>query len=204
MKFDAVWRAYGQSLKAFLHSKVANPEEVDDLLQEILIKSHQNLEQLTDGEKLKPWLFQIANRTVIDFYRKKAVRDNLFSEVDNPVKLEQFSNDGVHSGELTSLPKSWREQDSVTMSQELVACLSPFLANLPQKSQKLLQAIDIDGQSQKEYATEQGVSYSTLKSQVQRARIALRAQFEQCCHFDIDSRGKIVEYQSKNNRCDKC
>ena len=37
---------------------------------------------------------------------------------------------------------------------------------LPEESVRLLKAIDIEGESQKEYAERVGIKYSTLKSQV--------------------------------------
>ena len=46
MNIEQVWASYKASLKAFLHSCVANPDDVDDLLQEILIKVHQHLPEL--------------------------------------------------------------------------------------------------------------------------------------------------------------
>lgn len=43
MNAEAIWQEYQMSLKAFLHKNVANPDDVDDLLQDILLKSYQNL-----------------------------------------------------------------------------------------------------------------------------------------------------------------
>ncbi|MCJ8272648.1 MAG: RNA polymerase sigma factor SigZ, partial [Psychrosphaera sp.] len=71
MNLETLWLAYQSNLKAFLHKNVSNPNDVEDLLQEILIKTHQNLGQLKDSKKVKSWLFQIANHTIIDFYRKR-------------------------------------------------------------------------------------------------------------------------------------
>ena len=44
LSLEQVWAKYQQALKAFLHSKVSQPDDVDDLLQEILLKTYQNLE----------------------------------------------------------------------------------------------------------------------------------------------------------------
>lgn len=43
LSLDEVWRQYQHSLKAFLHSKVANEADVEDLQQEILLKTYQSL-----------------------------------------------------------------------------------------------------------------------------------------------------------------
>ena len=41
LKLEDVWTQYQQAVKSFLHSKVSNPDDVDDLQQEILIKTYQ-------------------------------------------------------------------------------------------------------------------------------------------------------------------
>ena len=40
--------------------------DVDDLLQEISIKTLAGFETIEDQTKVQSWLFQIANRTIID------------------------------------------------------------------------------------------------------------------------------------------
>ena len=80
----------------------------------------------------------------------------------------------------------------------------PFIDALPSETASLLKAIDIEGRSQKEYAAELGISYSTLKSRVQRGRLKLRELFEQCCHMDLDRQGRVIEYRTRTGQCDNC
>jgi RNA polymerase sigma-70 factor (ECF subfamily) len=68
----------------------------------------------------------------------------------------------------------------------------------------MLTAIDLQGMSQRDYAEQQGLSYSTLKSRMKKGRDALRDAFEDCCSFTLDARGRIAEYQLKSNTCEKC
>ena len=79
-----------------------------------------------------------------------------------------------------------------------------FIAALPPRTADLLTAIDIQGQSQKAYAESRGMSYSTLKSQVQSGRAALRSIFENCCHLTLDVYGNVSDYRSKSDGCDNC
>ena len=80
MEIENIWTAYRNKLKAFLHSKVSNPSDVDDLLQEILIKTYKNLHTIKSEEKIKSWLFQLARHSIIDFYRKTGKHRNFDSE----------------------------------------------------------------------------------------------------------------------------
>ena len=52
-----------------------------------------------------------------------------------------------------------------------------------------MKAIDIEGESQKEYAVRVGIKYLTLKSQVKKGRGELRNAFEKCCNLSLDSSG---------------
>ena len=64
MEFKQLWQEYGNQLRVFLRSRVKNPADVDDLLQEILIKTYQHLNTVKDSEKFLSWLFQVARNTL--------------------------------------------------------------------------------------------------------------------------------------------
>jgi len=180
MNAEKIWIEYRARIKAFLHSKVSNPADVEDLLQEIFIKTFRGISALDDQSKVHSWLFQTAHRTIIDFYRKNGrVND-------------------VHPDDL------WYSEGDAEIRNELERCVEPFIAALPREVAQLLTAIDIEGQSQKDYATAHGLAYSTLKTRVQNGRLALRAVLDNCCKFTLDSRGNLSEYHFKTGRCDNC
>ncbi len=180
MNIEEVWPEYRTRLRAFLHARVSNPADVDDLLQEISIKVFSGLPQLKDPSKLQAWLFQTANRAIIDHYRTSARgRD-------------------VHPDDL------WYAADDPGVRQELAACVEPFLNALPAETARMLTAIDIEGMSQTDYAKANGLSYSTLKTRVQKGRAALRDSFQDCCTLTIDARGDIADYDPKSDNCKKC
>ncbi|MEZ8801215.1 RNA polymerase sigma factor SigZ [Vibrio splendidus] len=176
MTIENIWQEYRLSLKAFLHSKVSNASDVDDLLQDILIKSYENLGKLRSGDKIKPWIFQIANHTIIDFYRRNG-------------KNKALTEDDL-----------WYEDDSPGIKAELSHCIEPFVNSLPEASSQLLMATDINGESQKDLAQSMGISYSTLKSRVQKARVELRGVFEECCHMKLDAQGNLMDYEVRKNK----
>jgi RNA polymerase sigma-70 factor (ECF subfamily) len=180
MNIEKIWSEYQSGLKAFLHSKVANADEVDDLLQEILIKTFNNFHTIKSEESIKPWLYQIANNSIVDFYRKQAKSRDL--------TIEQL----------------WYGEDDYDVKQSLRQCITPFINALPDETAALLTAIDIKEQSQKAYAEATGVSYSTLKSRVQKGRAELRALFEQCCHFSLDKQGNLADFDPKSDTCKNC
>jgi len=180
MDIEVIWQQYRSALKRFLSSKVSNQADVEDLLQTILIKTHKSLDTLKSTESVKPWLFQIANRSIIDFYRTKA-------------KEHELTADDL-----------WYQEPTVELEHEMAPCVGPFIEALPAKYSELLTAIDIQGQSQKDYASRQGLGYSTLKSRVQKGRTLLRQLFENCCDLILDQRGNVIECESKAGQCKDC
>lgn len=174
MEIELIWKEYQNALKRFLHSKISNPADVEDLLQEILIKIYTNLDQLRDQRSIKAWLFQIANHTIIDFYRKSGRQ----SEVN--------------------IENTWYQNDEANeVKAALLSCMVPFIEALPEEQASLITAIDINEGSQKEYAEKEGISYSTLKSRVQKSRSSLKNIFDNCCHFTMDSYGNVCDYNRK-------
>ena len=80
MRIEDTWLEYRSSLRSFLSSRIQDPEEVDDLLQEILIKTHKKLHTIRSEHSIKAWLFQVANNAIMDFYRKHSRKPH-FSEL---------------------------------------------------------------------------------------------------------------------------
>ncbi len=180
MDIEKIWQEYRAKLKAFLHSKVSNSADVDDLLQEILIKTHQHLGTLKAKDKLKPWLFTLAHHVIIDFYRQQGRQHSYGKE------------------------ELWYDENPLLIQQEMSECIEPIIKGLPKDVSDLLIAIDLKGQSQKALALELGVSYSALKSRVQRGRVQLRSLFESCCHLELDRHGNVIDYQTKDGACERC
>ena len=183
MELQQVWQEYRDRLRQFLLSKVKNRADADDLLQEILIKTYNHLDTVKEPEKFLSWLFQIARNTLIDYYRKTSV--------------ETSRQDIVKGAMLTDEEPEQYEQ----VRRELTSCIRPFLDRLPPKYREAIEAVDLQGESQKELAIKLGLSYSAVKSRVQRGRSMLKTKFEECCHYELDVRGNIIDFSAKPKSC---
>ncbi|OHY96221.1 RNA polymerase sigma factor SigZ [Vibrio rotiferianus] len=180
---ESIWSEYEHAIHAFLRSKVSNEDDVDDLKQEILLKTYQNLVDIRDVSSVKSWLFQIANNAIIDFYRKRARNQR-----DNDLVADDL----------------WFEEQESNLKQELSKCIAPFVQALPDEQSQLLSSIELEGMSQQKLAEEQGISYSTLKSRVQKGRVELKKLFEECCSFSFDKQGRMTDCNQNGSSCDKC
>lgn len=62
---------YLKSIYSFVYKNIGNPAESEDLTQEIFLKIWKNLKKFDKSKNFKPWLYQIARNTAIDYLRKK-------------------------------------------------------------------------------------------------------------------------------------
>ncbi len=180
MKFDIqdIWEDYRISIKIFLHSKISNHSDAEDLLQEIFIRMYKNIDSVKTKGSLKSWIFQVANHVIVDYYREKAkFKYSKFEDKESNVKIDPYEN--------------------------LSDCIAPFIKKLPKESRKLLTAIELNGISQIDYAKELNINYSTLKSQVKKSRLQLQDIFKKCCNFSFDGKGHIIDFSPKRPCCKK-
>ena len=85
--------------------------------------------------------------------------------------------------------------------RELSQCVSGMVAALPEAYRDALRLTEYQGLSQKALSERLGISFSGAKSRVQRARAKIKEQLLNCCHFQFDYAGRIIDYQS---RCACC
>ncbi len=142
-----------------------------------MIKTYQQLHTVQDPSKLRSWLFQVTRNAVIDYYRqsRQAPPDPSFLMDEGTEPYEQAR-------------------------QELSECINLFIKQLPEIYQLAVEAVDLREDSQKALAKELGLSYSALKSRVQRGHQMLATLFEACCRYELDARRNIIDYQS-NEEC---
>jgi RNA polymerase sigma-70 factor (ECF subfamily) len=167
-------------LRAFVRRRVRADSDVDDLVQDVLYKLVQRGEGAIKGS-VHAWLFTVARRTIIDRHRRRKTAGRL---------------DATHE------PVRVAETESVV--SELARCLEPMLASLAVEDRSWLVRVDKNGEAQADLARELGLSPSTVKSKVQRARARLRRTLEDCCSIELDARGKPADYKRRLGRSCPC
>ncbi len=78
------------------------------------------------------------------------------------------------------------------MERLVATYVAPFIAMLPTPYREALTLTELEGITQKEAAEMMGVSFSGMKSRVQRGREKLRALLENCCEIALDARGRLI------------
>ncbi|AYO31663.1 RNA polymerase sigma factor SigZ [Biomaibacter acetigenes] len=184
MKDDigALWKELSSNLKTFILKKVGNEHDAEDILQDIFLKIFTNLDQLKDNNRIYAWIYQITRNTINDYYRMRRIR-----------------------AEISDLPeKGVTSNDEDGIINELVLCLKNMIQSLPDKYKQAIMLTELGGLTQRELAQKLGMSISGAKSRVQRGKTILKEKFFECCKFQFDAYGNIIEYQHKENSCKYC
>ena len=181
MTTEHVWEAFHTPLQQFIRRRVSDEATAEDVLQDVFLKIHQHVETLKDVKKLESWMYQITRNAIIDSYRSSRPTTTL---------------DAV---EVLDLPEELPDDDVVS---ELLPCVRAMVRNLPELDQQALVLTEYQGLTQKELAERLGLSFSGAKSRVQRAREKLKQQLLECCHFELDRRGHIIDYQARCHSCE--
>ncbi len=83
----------------------------------------------------------------------------------------------------------------------MLPCILPLVQQLPPPYRQALLLTEVEGMTQKDLAARLGLSFSGARSRVQRARDKLRELLLDCCHFEFDRRGTIIDYYPNCERC---
>ena len=157
---EILFERYLKPIYGFVYRSIGGQIEAEDVTQEVFIKVWKNLKKFDQEKKFKPWIFQIAKNTSIDFLRKK--KSIPFSRFEN----ENGQNALVEN--ITTKPINILENFS---DKKFLATATQGLKN---KEKRTVEMRHYDGLSFKEMARVFNESINTVKSRYRRALINLR------------------------------
>ena len=176
---ETIWRQFHQQLLAFIYTKVNDHQIAEDILQEVFIKVHQKLDNLTEESKLQAWLYQICRNTIIDYYRSRQ-QITLSEQLDENIPAEPAQED---QGQLSR-------------------CLKILIADLPEQYNEILLSSELQEEKQQVIADQNQLSLSAVKSRILRGREQLKKKLQSCCDFEFNEFG--AQAQCKNHcGCEK-
>ena len=181
MKYNTeqIWNEFSSGLRAFISRKVSNTSQVEDILQDVFIKIHSNIDLLKETSKIRSWVYQITRNTIIDYYRKQKIK------IDDIDSISLDDKDTFHTID---------DMIEAGPYQEVASGLRGMIDDLPEKYSQAIYLVEFEGLSQVELAKKLGISISGAKSRVQRGRQLLRESLMKCCHFELDRFGIIINF----------
>lgn len=175
---ENLFKSFGGRLRQFIQNRVSDASAAEDILQDVFLKIHSRIETLHDETKLESWIFQITRNAVTDYYRTRRTAEQPSAAIE-PYEMP------LEESAMERLSPSVRE----------------IIDSLPPHYREALLLTEYQGLSQKELARRLGLSASGAKSRVQRAREMLRDLLMECCHFEFDRYGTVIDYHPIACRC---
>jgi RNA polymerase sigma-70 factor (ECF subfamily) len=140
----------GPAVLAYLRRKLANPQEVDDVYQEVLLAIHVSRHTYAPGRPLEPWVFAIAAHVLarqMHHSRRRATREVL----------------------VDVLPVEHVEAPEPSLREVRQA-----LGQLPPRQREAVELLHVAGLSADLAATRAGTTAGALRVRAHRAHSTLR------------------------------
>lgn len=157
---EVLVKKYLKPIYSFSYKNVGNQEDAQDITQEVFVKVWKNIKKFDQNKNFKPWIFQIAKNTSIDFLRKKKTVP--FSRFENE-KGQNVLAENIESAPL-NLIGIFSDRKVLTVAMQ----------GLSEKEQKIIALRHTYGFSFKEIAQTFEESINTVKSRYRRTILALK------------------------------
>lgn len=150
------YRRWAPKLERFIARKIDQKEDAEEVLQDTLFAFLEAIRDFGGRASIKTFLFSICQHKIIDYYRRRKLKQIVFSQMPS---LEVL---------VSPLLAPEEEFDAVALKEKIAKVLSGLL---PQYRQILLFKY-IDDLSVEEIAGKLAITFKSAESQLFRARKA--------------------------------
>ena len=164
---DAAYRSRIQQLAL---RYVRNPEDAEEVVQDVLLKVHLKIDAFRGDAALSSWIYRITFNTVMSRLRsQRAVSRHEVQEHDMLADVEE------NGGRFRHEPADWSSMgDEAILRAQLRSELTAALGELPEIYRAPVILCDLQGLSTEEASEHLGIKEQTLKSRLHRGRLFLR------------------------------
>ncbi len=153
-------KRYLKMIYNFTYKNMGNCAEAEDITQEVFVKVWKNIRKFDQNKNFKPWLFQIAKNTAIDFLRKK-----------KSIPFSKFENEKGQNVLMETIAAAPANLINILSDKRTLAVA---MQNLNEKEYKLINLRHNEGLSFKEVAEIFNESINTVKSRYRRTLANLK------------------------------
>ena len=150
----------------FIRSRIGNPEEAEDILQDVFYEFVEEYRLPESIEQASAWLFKVARNRIIDRFRKK-----------KEVSLSETGDEEEYRLDLV-LPSPDAGPEADYVRAMLLDALREALDDLPEPQREVFVEHELEGRSFKEMAAQSGVAINTLLARKRYAVLHLREQLQ--------------------------
>lgn len=156
-----------KKLFSFIRKRVNDPQEAEDILQDVFYQLVQTYRLMKPVEEAAAWLFKVARNKITDRYRKQ--KPEIFS--DKVVAGDEENETFFLSDILVADAKSAEEK---MMNELLMDRIWEALEELPEEQKEVFVMHEMEDKSFREISDLTGESVNTLLSRKRYAILHLR------------------------------
>lgn len=161
--FQELYGFYARKILNYVYRMTGSKEEAEDLTQDTFVLAFRNIHSLQDNRKFQSWLFRIAQNNVYQKYRGKEPALESIDAVDED-EIPQSQK----------LPGTAASPEQRILSEELEKIIHEAIHALPDKYKQVFILSAIQKMSYQEIAETLDRSLAAVKSDIHRARVAVR------------------------------
>jgi RNA polymerase sigma factor (sigma-70 family) len=157
-------------LRNFIRRRVADPRDVDDIVQDVFYRLVEANRLLMPIDHITGWLFRVARNRIIDLFRKtktESLGDRLVADDEH----DELSFEDL-------LPSPDAGPDAEYARKVLLDELELAIDELPKEQRDVFVAHELEGRSFEKISGETGVSVNTLLSRKRYAVLRLRRRLQ--------------------------
>ncbi len=174
-----LWIKFNAEIRRYIVRRIGDKAEVDDIVQDVFLKIIKNRQKIQTVENVQEYLYKMTRNTIADNFRVKKIK---LVELKGVERTEEEADENLN-----------------TLISE--CCIKFFIDKLPEKYKEALTYTELEKLSQKEFAEKANISYSGAKSRVQRGREKLKDLLNECCQFESDKYGNLLDSEAPNCGC---
>ena len=157
--FEMLARRHGPLMRAYARRLVRSFDEADDVVQNALITAWKDIGSVQDGTAVKAWLMKIVGRRAIDAGRRRKAHEHLDDQPD--------------------VPDHQPRPDEAALATSARRALDTALARLPEGQRRCWVLKEFGGLSYGEIAETLGISETSVRGRLARARTTLVKEMEE-------------------------
>ncbi|GHS85194.1 RNA polymerase subunit sigma-24 [Bacteroidia bacterium] len=161
--------AYQPQLKSYIHKRVTNKEDAEDILQDVFHQLIKTVEtSLNPIEHVSAWLYRVAHNLIINKGIKK-------KELALPAYRDDDGDGDIMQGLSDVLFQDASSSPEMEYLRSLVWTeLETALAELPPEQRKIYELTELEGIPVKDISETTGIAVNTLLSRKHYAVLHLR------------------------------
>ncbi len=149
---------------------VRNTEDARDITQDAFFKAYRSLKSFRGDCKFSSWVYRIAVNAAKDFLRSESRRPHISLDADTE------DDDGEGQPMQIADDSTAADPQASAEASETQRIVRAALARLSDNHREILILRDIEGYSYEDIADMLGLELCTVKSRINRARIAMRQE----------------------------